>query len=176
MYLKIAILTTLLVCGNAMADCPSFLDQDMRKLHSSDQVNLCAVSDGRPLLIINTASHCGYTRQFKGLQALHDKYHERGLVVVGFASDDFRQEADSEEEAAEVCYKNFGVTFTMLAPTHVRGDAANPVFAELARQARSPSWNFNKYLLSGDGKLVAYFGSNTEPQSSELQSAIEGAL
>ncbi|GAB5452803.1 MAG: glutathione peroxidase [Halioglobus sp.] len=176
MLSRVALFMALLAAAPAMAECPSFLDQDMRRLHSSEQVNLCAVSSGKPLLIINTASHCGYTRQFKGLQALHEKYADKGLVVVGFASDDFRQEADSEEEAAEICYKNFGVTFTMLAPSQVRGDDANPVFSELARQSRAPSWNFNKYLLDANGKVVGYFGSNTTPGSSKLESAINGVL
>ena len=164
------------VSGTARADCPAFLDQEFRKLHSKDSVNLCAVSEGKPLLLINTASHCGYTKQFEGLEALHKEYGERGLTVVGFASNDFRQEASSEEKAAEICYVNYGVTFTMLAPTHVRGDKANPVFAELARRTDAPSWNFNKYLVSADGSEVQHFGSNTRPQSAELRQAIESAL
>ena len=155
---------------------PEFLNQEFRKLHSKESVNLCAVSDGKPVLVINTASHCGYTKQFEGLEALHQQYREQGLAVVGFASNDFRQEARSEEKAAEVCYVNYGVTFTMLAPTHVRGDNANPVFAELGRQAGAPSWNFNKYLVSADGKVVEHFGSNIKPQSAELRNAIERAL
>jgi glutathione peroxidase len=160
----------------AHAACPDYLDQEFRKLHSQESVNLCAVSNGKPLLVINTASHCGYTKQFKGLEALYQQYREQGLAVVGFASNDFRQEAKSEEKAAEVCYVNYGVTFTMLAPTHVRGDNANPVFAELARQAGAPNWNFNKYLVSADGTVVEHFGSGIEPQSAELRNAIERQL
>ncbi|MEM9257107.1 MAG: glutathione peroxidase [Pseudomonadota bacterium] len=167
---------TVLAGSAAHAACPAYLDQDMRKLHSSDSVNLCAVGDGQPMLIVNTASHCGFTKQFKGLQALHEKYAEQGLQVVGFASDDFRQEADSEAEAADICYKNFGVTFTMIAPTSVRGDDANPVFVELARQTDPPSWNFNKYLVDKDGKVVGHFGSSTSPESDTLQQAIESVL
>ena len=86
---------------NALAACPDFLDHSMRKLHSKEEVNFCEVQAGRPMLIINTASHCGYTPQFKGLEALHREYADRGLVVVGFASDDFRQEAKDEAKAAE---------------------------------------------------------------------------
>ena len=123
-----------------------------------------------------SASHCGYTRQFKGLEALYQQYKDRGLQVVGFASNDFRQEASSEEQAAQVCYVNYGVTFTILAPTHVRGDNANQVFAELARQSSEPSWNFNKYLVDASGKLVQHFGSNIGPQSAQLRNAIEGQL
>ena len=80
-------------------DCPDFLDHEQRKLHSRDSVNLCEVAAGKPMLVVNTASRCGYTGQFEGLEALHQRYKDRGLTVVGFASDDFRQEADSEEEA-----------------------------------------------------------------------------
>jgi len=166
----------LLTVMPARAACPTYLDQDMRLLHSKDSVNLCELQDGHPMLIVNTASHCGFTPQFKGLEALYEKYRERGLVVVGFASDSFFQEDDSEETAAEVCYVNYGVTFTMLAPTPVRGGDANPVFRELARQSESPSWNFNKYLVDADGKVVAHFGSRTKPDDEELTGAIEKLL
>ncbi len=160
----------------ALAACPEYLDQDLRKLHSRDQVNFCESFPGQPMLLVNTASHCGYTPQFKGLEALHQQYREQGLVVVGFASDDFRQEDDSEEKAAEICFINYGVTFTMLAPTHVRGDEANAVFQELAAQTKAPRWNFNKYVVDKNGKVVAYFGSTTKPDSAKLRDAIEQAL
>ncbi len=160
----------------AQANCPEYLDHSMRKLHSKEQVNLCQVQAGKPMLVINTASHCGYTPQFKGLEALYQQYRERGLTVVGFASDDFRQEAKDEEKAAEVCYVNYGVTFTMLAPSHVKGAEANPVFRELASQTQAPSWNFNKYVIDGSGKVVGHFGSNTRPDSKVLEAAIESVL
>ena len=155
--------------------CPAFLNQEFRKLRSSGTVNLCRDFAGKPLLIVNTASHCGYTPQFKGLQALHERYRDKGLVVVGFPSDDFQQEAKDEAETAEVCFLNYGVTFTMLSPTVVTGRNANPVFAELARQQRQPGWNFNKYLVTPEGKVTAYFDSSTTPDSAQLNQAI-GAL
>ena len=109
----------------AAAACPAWLNQDYRKLHSSQKVNICQAFAGKPLLIVNTASHCGYTPQFKGLEAAWQKYKSRGLVVVGFASDDFNQEDADEAKAAEICFLNNGVTFTMLAPMHVTGTEAN---------------------------------------------------
>lgn len=160
----------------APASCPAYLNQEFRKLRSSGTVNLCRDFAGKPLLIVNTASHCGYTPQFKGLQALHEKYKDKGLVVVGFPSDDFQQEAKDEAETAEVCFLNYGVTFTMLSPTVVTGRNANPVFAELARQQRQPGWNFNKYVVRPDGKVTAYFDSSATPDSAALNQAIGAVL
>jgi glutathione peroxidase len=158
------------------ADCPAFLNHDFKKLRSSQNVNLCKDFAGRPLLIVNTASHCGYTPQFKGLEALHQKYKERGLVVVGFPSDDFKQEAKDEAETADVCFVNYGVTFTMLSPSAVTGRAANPVFQEVGRRTEPPTWNFNKYLVSADGKILQHFDSGVRPDSVELRKAIEALL
>lgn len=158
------------------AACPAFLDREFRRLHSSAKVNLCDVAAGRPLLIVNTASHCGYTSQFKGLEALHQKYRERGLVVVGFPSDSFNQEAADAAETAEVCYVNYGVKFTMVATSPVKGPEANPVFRELARQSREPGWNFNKYLVTADGKVAQHFDSRVAPDSPQLAAAIERVL
>jgi len=158
------------------ADCPAFLNHDFKKLRSSQNINLCTEYAGRPLLIVNTASHCGFTPQFKGLEGLHKKYQARGLVVVGFPSDDFKQEAKDEAETAEICYVNYGVTFTMLSPSVVTGRAANPVFQELGRRSSAPSWNFNKYLVSADGEVVRHFDSRVAPESADLQQAIEQLL
>jgi glutathione peroxidase len=162
--------------ASATSACPAFLNRDFRKLHSGGTVNICRDFAGKPLLIVNTASHCGYTPQFKGLQALHERYKDKGLVVVGFPSDDFQQEAKDESETAEVCYLNYGVTFTMLAPSVVTGRRANAVFAELARQQREPGWNFNKYLVTPSGKVSAYFDSSVTPESPQLNQAIAALL
>lgn len=158
------------------SECPSFLDQEYRKLHSSESVNLCDQAAGKPLLVVNTASHCGFTGQFAGLETLHQTYRDQGLVVVGFASNDFRQEAASEEKAAEVCFVNFGVTFTMIAPGPVTGDSANPVFQAINQQSQSPRWNFTKYLLNAQGQVVNSFGSRVAPDDPELRKAIESLL
>lgn len=157
-------------------DCPNFLNYDLPRLHTNDTVNLCEVASGKPLLIVNTASHCGFTRQFEGLEALHQNYKDRNLMVVGFASNDFNQEAKTEEEAARVCRENFGVTFTMIAPSYVKGQRANPVFREINRQSEAPGWNFNKYLISPEGKVVKHFSSRIEPDDESLTDAIEDLL
>jgi glutathione peroxidase len=164
------------VATTSTATCPAWLNQEYRKLHSSQKVNLCQAYAGKPLLIVNTASHCGFTPQFKGLEAAHQKYKQRGLVLVGFASDDFNQEDADESKAAEICFLNNGVTFTMLAPTHVKGKAANPVFAEMARQTKAPAWNFNKYLVRADGKVLQHMGSNVAPESTQFAAAVEALL
>lgn len=158
------------------AECPAWLNHDFRKLHSSETVNLCKLAAGKPLLIVNTASHCGFTPQFKGLEALHEKYRDRGLVVVGFPSDDFFQEAKDQAETASICYINYGVKFTMLAPSAVRGRDVNPVFRELGKQTRAPSWNFNKYLVAPDGKVLGHYDSTVKPESKALNQAIESLL
>jgi glutathione peroxidase len=173
--LLVALLVTL-GSSSALAACPDFLDHSMRKLHSKEDVNFCQAFGNKPMLIVNTASHCGYTPQFKGLEALYNKYREQGLVVIGFASDDFKQEARDEASAAEVCYVNYGVTFTMIAPSHVKGAEANPVFQALNSQSQPPGWNFNKYLLDSSGKVIQHFGSNTKPDSKVLEAAIESML
>ena len=176
--LALGVLAGALAVGTAavQATCPDYLNHSMRRLHAQDEVNLCAVSAGKPVLIVNTASHCGFTPQFKGLEAVHQRYKDRGLVVLGFASDSFKQEADSEQEAADVCYVNYGVSFTMLAPTPVRGEQANPVFRALAEAAGEPRWNFNKYLVDSEGTLIEHFDSRTGPASARMTAAIEKVL
>lgn len=172
-----ALVAGLLGAPAAFAEsCPAFLDHEQRKLHSTDTVNLCDLAAGKPMLVVNTASRCGYTGQFEGLEALHKQYSKDGLVVVGFASDDFRQEADTEAEAATVCFKNFGVTFTMIAPGAVTGPKANPVFRAINEQSQPPRWNFTKYVIDRSGSVVESFPSRVRPQDPELIEAIESAL
>ena len=176
MYRLFVLCATFVFSQQLLASCPAYLDYSLRELHSKDSVNLCDKFAGQPLLIINTASHCGFTPQFKGLEAVYQKYRAQGLVVVGFASDDFNQEDKDEGNAAKICYVNNGVTFTMLAPSKVLGRDANPVFRELATRTEAPSWNFNKYLVDRDGKVVSHFDSKVTPESKELRHAIEQVL
>ncbi len=159
------------------AQCPTYLNHEFKKLHSSENINLCSLYTGKPVLIVNTASHCGFTKQFKPLEALYKKYHEQGFEVIGFASNDFNQAAKTEEEAASICYKNYGVTFTMLSVTKVKGSEANPVFTYLAEKSgEQPSWNFNKYLVSADGQVVTHYGSRVDPLGSKLEDKLKTSL
>ncbi len=160
----------------AADSCPEFLNQEFRRLHSPETVNLCSLYNGKPLVIVNTASHCGYTKQFTGLEALYQAYKDEGVQVIGFASDDFKQAAKSEEEAATVCYENYGVTFTMLSPTSVKSDKANAVFRHLNEETEEPSWNFNKYLITDNGQNITHFGSKVKPRNSKLEEALKAAL
>lgn len=157
------------------AECNDFTNQDVRKLRSKESINLCQFKD-KPLLIVNTASNCGFTPQFEQLEALHKEYKEQGLVVLGFPSDSFFQEENDEKDTAEMCFINYGVTFNMMATSDVKGSDANPIFKHLADKTRSPSWNFNKYLVSKDRQTITHFGSRVKPQSDELKQAIEKAL
>ncbi|GAA0794529.1 glutathione peroxidase [Marinobacterium sediminicola] len=170
----------LLFCQQAAASEPdlnALLDHQLKRLHSSEVVNLKSQYAGQPMLVINTASRCGFTPQFEGLEALHQTYKEKGLRVVGFPSNDFMQEAKDEAKIAKVCRYNFGVTFDMFAPIPVRGSDAHPVFREIARQTgKAPRWNFYKYVINKEGQVTAVFSSMTSPDDRELIEAIEAVL
>lgn len=160
-----------------LPDTAALFDHQMKRLHASEQVDLREAFAGKPLLVINTASFCGFTGQFEGLEALHQEYQTQGLKVVGFPSDDFNQEAGDEAKSAEVCFINYGVTFDMFSPIHVRGDKAHPVFREVARQSGTPPrWNFYKYVIDRDGRVTAAFSSRTAPDDPKLIQAIEAVL
>lgn len=174
-YLITVLLSAIFTTISA-AECPAFLNQSLNKLHSSKTLNVCEAYPGKMLLIVNTASFCGFTPQFTQLEKLHQQYKDKGLVVLGFPSNDFKQEAKSAEETATVCYKNYGVTFDMFAPMVVTGAAANRIFKALTEQSSAPAWNFNKYLVDPSGKVLRYFDSQVTPDSVAMKQAIERAL
>jgi len=160
----------------ASVACPALLNHTVPRLQDGKPQSLCQQA-GKVLLVVNTASYCGFTSQFEGLEALNAKYGARGLVVLGFPSNDFRQEDADAKKTAEVCFNTYGVKFPMFATTTVRGGSAHPFFRELAQATgQQPSWNFNKYLVGRDGKPIAHFGSTTAPTSAAMSGAIEKAL
>lgn len=154
------------------------LDHEVRRLGSDEVVNLGRAYAGKVLLIVNTASKCAFTGQYEGLEALYERYRERGLVVLGFPSNDFGgQEPGSEDQIQDFCRLTYSVRFPMFAKTRVRQGAADPLFAALGEAAgRHPRWNFHKYLVDRDGRLVADFPSSTSPQSATVVDAIERLL
>ncbi|RJE76232.1 glutathione peroxidase [Pseudoalteromonas citrea] len=175
--LKLTLISSSLLLSSQVlaATCDDFTNVELRKLRSQDTLNLCQFKN-KPLLIVNTASNCGFTGQFEDLEKLHKKYKDQGLVVLGFPSDDFFQEEDDEKDTAKVCFVNYGVTFNMLATSDVRGDSANPIFKHLGDKTSSPKWNFYKYLVSADRQTITRFNSRTKPLSDEMVSAVEKAL
>lgn len=159
------------------AQCGEILGHSMQQLNTRESVDLCDSFKGKTLLVVNTASKCGFTKQFEGLEALYQQYKDKGLVVLGFPSDSFMQEYDDAEKTAEVCYLTYGVKFPMFASSKVRGDEANPVFkALIAKTGESPSWNFNKYLVSADEQTVKHFGSRTAPDDKGFIAELEKML
>ena len=160
----------------AQADCPALLRHEFPRLQDEKPQSLCQYS-GKVLLIVNTASFCGFTSQYEGLEALHRKWQARGLVVLGFPSNDFSQESGTNQQIAEFCTNTFGVKFPMFAKSSVRGAQANPLFQQLAQQSgRAPLWNFHKYLIGRDGKVVAQFSSLTAPDDRALTDQLERLL
>jgi glutathione peroxidase len=161
----------------AAAACPALLQQTFPRLQDERPQLLCQYA-GKVLLVVNTASHCGYTPQYEGLEALHAKYAERGLVVLGFPSNDFgQQEPGQGPEIADFCFDTYGVRFPMFSKTTVVGRDANPLFAALARATgEAPGWNFHKYLIDRRGQPVASYASAVTPGNAALINTIEHAL
>jgi len=158
--------------------CPALLDKNIRPLAKQEAVNLCKAYQGKVLLIVNTASKCGFTPQYDGLEKLHAEFSGEGFAVLGFPSNDFLgQEPGSEEEIQKFCTLTYGVKFPMFEKTTVKGNAASPLYKELkAATGNAPGWNFHKYLVGKDGKVIKDFGSRVKPDDAELRKAIEAAL
>lgn len=160
----------------APASCPALLKQSFKRLQDEAPQDLCQYA-GKVVLVVNTASYCGYTKQYEGLEKLYAKYSPRGLVILGFPSNDFKQESASTKEIADLCYNTYGVKFPMFAPTAVTGANANPLHAALARQTgQQPKWNFTKYLIGRDGQVIEHFPSKVTPEDPQLVAKVEGAL
>jgi glutathione peroxidase len=147
---------------------------------SGETVDLASFR-GKPMLIVNTASKCGYTPQYEGLQELYERYREDGLVVIGFPSDDFKQEPGTAEEIGNFCRLNYGVTFPMMAKVHVKGAHQAPLYRTLTGQSGEEirgevRWNFTKFLIDQEGRVVARFEPGIEPLDERITSAVDALL
>lgn len=181
--MRLMTLTWLLIGGllmteTATAACAPALDFEKRRLAGDETVRLCEAYQGKVILVVNTASKCGFTGQYEGLEALNRKYADRGLVVLGFPSNDFgNQEPGTEEQIQQFCRLTYSVQFPMFEKTSVKKGTADPFFKYLAEHAGAyPKWNFYKYLIDRDGNVVDYYSSVTAPDSKKLISAIERLL
>ncbi len=157
--------------------CPALLDHGFPDLLTGKVQSLCQFS-GKVVLVVNTASKCAFTPQYDGLEALYKRYASRGFVIIGFPSNDFaNQEPGSNKDVAEFCQYNYGVSFPMFEKTSVRGERANPLYAELARRGGGPpQWNFHKYLIDRDGSRVIGFASPIAPESPRIRREVEKLL
>lgn len=173
-----ALLVLGLFASPSLACDSPLLDQTFRRLASDETVNLCSAYTDRVVLVVNTASKCGNTPQYDGLEKLYEQYGEDGLVVLGFPSNDFLgQEPGTEEQIQEFCRLTYKVRFPMFEKTTVKGAGAHPFFAELsARSGTEPRWNFHKYLIGRDGQLISDFSPRTQPYDAQLVEAILAAL
>jgi glutathione peroxidase len=175
---KLLTLMLLISSMPAIACDSSLLDQNFRRLASTDEVNLCEAYSGKVLLVVNTASKCGNTPQYDGLEKLYSQYGEDGLVVLGFPSNDFMgQEPGTEDQIEEFCRLTYGVEFPMFEKTAVKKANADPFFAALAESSGTyPTWNFHKFLIGRDGELISEFSPRTKPYDDKIVAAIEQAL
>jgi glutathione peroxidase len=157
--------------------CPAILKQTFNRLQDEAPQNLCQYA-GKVVLVVNTASYCGFTNQYEGLEKMYAKYGKQGLVVLGFPSNDFgKQEPGNSKEIADFCYNTYGVKFPMFSKSSVTGAAANPLHASLIKQTgKEPKWNFTKYLIGRDGKVLEYFPSKVTPEDKQMVTKIEQAL
>jgi len=175
----IAFLATLLTLSMHAAESPNLLTIPLKDIDGKEMT--LAAYKAKVVLVVNVASACGYTAQYEGLEALYRKYKAKGLVIVGVPCNDFGgQEPGTEAEIKKFCSSRFEVTFPLTSKVSAKGKTAHPLFVALtSKEAGHPgpvSWNFNKFLVGPAGKLLARFDSSVEPESSELQTAIEKAL
>ena len=162
---------------SAAQACPPVLNHQFPRLQDEKLLSMCNFK-GQVLLIVNTASYCGFTSQYDDLEKLHSQYQSQGFSVVGFPSNDFgQQEPKSNQEIADFCNNTFGVKFPMFAKSSVKGQSANPLYKQLAQASgEQPGWNFHKYLVDRNGKVVGTFKSGVSPTSLEITQAIRRAL
>jgi len=176
---KLVYALVLLIAAGSAEACSDLLNTGFRPLAGKQTVDLCEAYGGKVLLIVNTASKCGFTPQYDALEKLNEKYRDRGFAVLGFPSNDFMgQEPGSEKEIREFCTLTYGVRFPMFEKVQVKEAGAHPFYAKLAAASggRYPSWNFYKYLVDRDGNVVADFPSKVKPDDAALVAKIESLL
>jgi glutathione peroxidase len=168
--------STTSISNQIATSCPRVLQHTVQRLQDEKPQALCQYA-GQVVVVVNTASFCGFTPQYKGLEALYAKYKDRGLVVLGFPSNDFSQEPDSNAKIADFCENTFGVKFPMFVKTTVRGADALPLYKQLAEiSGTTPKWNFYKYVIGRDGQQIKSFNSMTGPQDKSFVQEIEKQL
>lgn len=162
--------------ASSTAACPALLQHSFPRLQDEKPQALCQYS-GKVLLVVNTASFCGFTPQYEGLEKLNARFADKGLVILGFPSNDFNQESADSKKIADLCFNTYGVKFPMFATSSVKGGNANALYQQLSQATgQAPAWNFHKYLVDRNGKPIANYGSNVAPLSPTLVAAIEQAL
>jgi glutathione peroxidase len=157
--------------------CPTTLSHQFLRLQDEAPQNLCQYS-GKVILVVNTASYCGFTSQYEGLEKLYETYKDQGFIVLGFPTNDFgKQEPGNNKEIADFCHNTYGVKFPMFAKTTLSGKDANPFFKELIEKSGTkPRWNFYKYIIDREGRVVDSFSSMTSPSNKKITSLIEKLL
>lgn len=177
MKIMFMLLSAMLFAGPAFA-CSALLDYEVRKLGDESKVHLCEAYEGKVIVVVNTASKCGYTDQYDSLEKLYREYREQGLVVLGFPSNDFgAQEPGTEQQIRSFCRLTYGVEFPMFAKSRVSQSAADPLYKHLAQVSGNyPRWNFHKYLIARDGSYVADFASAIDPLDKAMLDAIKHEL
>lgn len=171
-------LGVLLVMATSVSAAATLLDEDFRFLASDDSVNLAKAYEGKVILVVNTASKCGNTPQYDGLEKLYEEYKDDGLVVLGFPSNDFMgQEPGTEKEIQEFCRLTYSIKFPMFEKVTVKEGDAHPFYDDLAAAAGTyPTWNFHKYLIGRNGEMISEFSPRTQPDDDDLVAAIQTAL
>lgn len=175
--MKQLLLTLLLLGASSMvnAACPELYDHQLTTLQG-EKINLCDYQT-KPILVVNTASKCGFTPQFEALEALYRKYKDNGLLVIGFPSNDFRQEPGNDKQIGDFCKLTYAVKFPMMSKSSVSGANANPFYKQLsAKTGQAPMWNFYKYVILPGGKQVYAYSSDVKPDSNEILARIKPAL
>jgi len=177
-FIQTAVSANEVNASQSEAVCADTLAYSFKKLASEEVIDLCSTYQGKVIMVVNTASKCGYTYQYEGLENLYKVYGDRDFVVLGFPSNDFaNQEPGNEDKIQEFCRLTYGVKFPMFAKTSFKGESANPFFTKLAEYSGSyPQWNFHKYLIDRSGRIVDSFPSAMDPQDSLIIKKIEAVL